>query len=397
MNRLGWIILLFVVCAALVFGIVRLFELRYEAGDVYPPYSSLRSDPLGTMAFYEAIAGLSRFTVERDLSAGDKMPDGRGLTYFNIATTITTWTNLPDDAFRELELFVSGGGRLVITLFPQGAKSFLPDDDRERTPGKPKEKPLPRPNRDRWGIDFGIIALEQARNEYTPADVKNNTGLPLPDSLEWHSGIVITKLNSDWKVIYARPTAQQPAPVVVERQMGRGTAVIATDSYFLSNEAMQRDRHADLLSWLIGPNRRVMFDEAHLGVTDNPGMATLMRRYRLEWMVAALIILAILFIWKNSVSLIPARIDMASADYIAGKDTAAGFISLLRRGIPPQDLLALCFTRWKASADAAARISPQRIKEAEQIIEAEKAQPAKVRDTVKAYRKIAQILQAQFK
>jgi hypothetical protein len=39
-----------------------LFELRFERGDVYPAYSSLRADPLGAMAFYESlekIPGLS--------------------------------------------------------------------------------------------------------------------------------------------------------------------------------------------------------------------------------------------------------------------------------------------------------------------------------------------------
>ena len=38
-----------------VLGVIYLFLLRFEAGDVYPPYSSLRADPLGTMAWYESL------------------------------------------------------------------------------------------------------------------------------------------------------------------------------------------------------------------------------------------------------------------------------------------------------------------------------------------------------
>jgi hypothetical protein len=391
MNRSGWIIVLFIAGAALVFGIVWLFELRFEEGDVYPPYSSLRSDPLGTMAFYEGIGGLSGFTAERDLSAGNKMPDGRGLTYFEIGMPLTAWAAMPDDVFRELELFVSSGNRLVITMFPQGATSFL-QQARNREKTKEKEKPTPAPYRDRWGIDFSIVNMEQRQNEYTPLKVNNTTDLKLPGSLEWHSGIVATKLSPDWNVVYTRGMD----PVVVERQMGRGTVVVATDSYFTSNEAMQRDRHSDLLSWFVGPNHKVIFDEAHLGVTETPGMATLMRRYRLQWFVAALIILALLFIWKNSASLVPA-IDTASADYIAGKDAAAGFINLLRRGIPPHDLLALCFARWKASVDAVAMVSAGRVREAGQVIEAENAKRTLDRDPVKVYREVAQILQVRFK
>ena len=38
----------------LVYGIAHLFALRYEKGDVYPPYSTLRADPLGAKGLYDA-------------------------------------------------------------------------------------------------------------------------------------------------------------------------------------------------------------------------------------------------------------------------------------------------------------------------------------------------------
>ena len=38
---------------ALGYGLLHLFALRFAQGDVYPPYSSLRSDPLGKKALYE--------------------------------------------------------------------------------------------------------------------------------------------------------------------------------------------------------------------------------------------------------------------------------------------------------------------------------------------------------
>ena len=49
-------IILFGLCAvAFVLGVLQLFRLRFEQGDVYPPYSTLRADPLGSMALYERI------------------------------------------------------------------------------------------------------------------------------------------------------------------------------------------------------------------------------------------------------------------------------------------------------------------------------------------------------
>jgi len=50
-----------------------------------------------------------------------------------------------------------------------------------------------------------------------------------------------------WRTIYSRGTNA----VVIERDFGKGSVVIATDSYFVSNESMEQDRHADLLAWLM--------------------------------------------------------------------------------------------------------------------------------------------------
>ena len=43
------------VAALFVAGLIQLFLLRFKAGDVYPAYSSLRSDPLGTQVLFESL------------------------------------------------------------------------------------------------------------------------------------------------------------------------------------------------------------------------------------------------------------------------------------------------------------------------------------------------------
>jgi hypothetical protein len=170
--------------------------------------------------------------------------------------------------------------------------------------------------------------------------------------------------------------------------------VVATDSYFLSNEALQNDRHPDLLAWLIGPNRIVVFDEAHLGVVEQPGVAALMQRYRLHWFLAALFLLAGLFVWKNATSFAPARAAEASEAYIAGRDASSGFVNLLRRNIPTRDILATCFMEWKKTASTASygRYSAVRLQQAEAAFAIENSKAAKEKDPVAAYRAIAGIL-----
>ena len=116
---------LLVLCAAgFLAGLFQLFKLRFEVGDVYPAYSSLRSDPLGTMAFCESLEKMSGLSVRRDFSAGNRLPEGKGFTYLQLAATTSDWKWMPEDFFKEIQAFLAGGGRLAVTFFPATAKHF---------------------------------------------------------------------------------------------------------------------------------------------------------------------------------------------------------------------------------------------------------------------------------
>jgi hypothetical protein len=51
-------VLLALLLIAFLSGVGHLFVLRFQTGDVYPAYSSLRSDPLGARVFYESLENL---------------------------------------------------------------------------------------------------------------------------------------------------------------------------------------------------------------------------------------------------------------------------------------------------------------------------------------------------
>lgn len=398
------IILTLSCAAAFVFGVVQLFKLRFEVGDVYPAYSSLRSDPLGAMAFYESLEQLPGLSVRRDHSSANKLPEGKGTTYLHLAARTGEWNWLPEELWKDIDAFLLNGGRLAVTFYPETAKPFRPFA-RQAQPGNPsqqkqggKKKKL-RPNEDRafaldtlkerWGVEFGYARLEVGDSEsYEPAEVENQSGLTLPDSLAWHSATVFTNLDKTWRAIYARGTN----PVVIERRFGKGSVIMATDSYFLSNEAMRADRHADFLAWFIGPNRHIIFDEAHHGIMDTAGVATLIRNYRLHGLAAGLLVLAVLFIWKNSVSLVPPHPAERSAGHVAGKDAATGFVNLLRRNIPARDVLSVCFAEWTKSLYQGRYYTITAVSEAQAVMEAELRRPQRERDSVKAYKTICQLL-----
>jgi hypothetical protein len=189
----------------------------------------------------------------------------------------------------------------------------------------------------------------------------------LPGSLAIHTAMYFTRLAEGWTTIYARGKDA----VVVERRLGRGVIVMVADAYPFSNEAMLRDRNSQLLSWTLGGGHEVSFDEAHLGVVNTQGVATLMRKYHLEGLIYSLLVVALLFIWKNAMSLVPPHPEVATTDgpVVSGRDSGAGFVNLLRRGIPTSEILGVCFAEWKKSAARQALITPVQRAEAERLVQ----------------------------
>lgn len=411
-----------IVVVAMIFvaGVICLFLLRFEAGDIYPPYSSLRADPLGTMALCESLAKLPGLEVRRDTTDRNKLPEESNTTYLHLAAEAYDWRWLPDEVFEEIERFLTRGGRLVITMRPVTGWEFwsgIPPapvpitntnaagtnapatgpSKAKKSPGKKsgvKQPPSMIQERSlakRWGADFGHVELAQGEDDiYKPARVANQTDLPLPESLVWHSSLVLTNLDPSWQTIYARGEH----PVVAEKTFDRGSIVLATDSYFLSNEAMWKEREPRLLAWLVGPAQHIVFDEAHLGVVESSGVAVLMRKYHLTGVIGALVLLAGLFIWKNSFSLVPPYAGETRSPYVTGKDATAGFVNLLRRNIPPRQLLEVCFEQWTRSLLNRANYRIAAVDQAQTIMERERARPATARNPVQAYRDIAQALKS---
>jgi hypothetical protein len=394
--------------AAFAIGCVYLFELRFEAGDVYPPYSSLRADPLGAMALYESLEKIPGLSVRRDFSDSNRLPEERQTVYLHLAGDPYEWDFVPPDMYRDIQGFLARGGRLAITFFPEAeGKIFNFNDETnrsgsdkawERRMTPPKREPKKEDNSDEeesyislgkeWDFDTDILKLEQDGDHYLPVTVFKKTDLPLPDTIQWHSGIIFKNPGQAWQVVYARGTNA----VVIERKFGAGSVVMASDSYFVSNEAMAKDRHADLVAWFIGRNKNVVFDEAHFGIVETSGVAALMRKYRLEGLAGGLILLAVLFIWKNSTSLVPPLTDGKHEAFVIGKDSASGFVNLLRRSITRRNILATCFAEWKKSVAPRGKNLTSRYQQAEAIFIAETSSANTSSNPIETYKKISETL-----
>lgn len=384
-------LLLLLVLGAFAWGTVHLFQLRFAAGDVYPHYSSLRGDPLGARVYYESLDALGGARVRRFMESVDRLPHGQNTTLFIFGLP---WNEMSatEEEYKSIDGFVRQGGRLVVTLYPElgRPRNFIPgtgsNNPAFKRAASGDEEPPQVNLLEKWGLGYAYVPTTRDGRLYGPVNVTRVEPGPIPASLSWHSALVLTNLDFPWRIIYARGTD----PVMIERQHGSGAILIATDSYFVSNEALRKERAADLLAWLPGDGREVLFDETHLGVQQTPGVATLARRYGLHGGVAALLLLAGLFLWKNAVSFQPREPEAAVGLAVEGRESAAGFENLLRRGVPPEQLLQTSLNEWHKSWALDRRATPGRREQVRAVVEAFNA--AEKPNPVDAYRQIAAIL-----
>lgn len=368
-------LLLIGLLAMLVVGVAVVFRLRLSSGDVFPEYSSLRADPLGTRALYEALGALPGFHVDRNFQPLGSLDDKPARTILIVGTAKEDWHRVTREEFDALDAAVKAGGRLVI-VFSAHAATALKEESTMAKRGdekKAKKKAIAserkkekRDERDdddepyfrpvehmdlhrRWGVELKERWLMESAGG---AALSNRAeGEELPDRVAWQSDLYFElEANSPWRVIYRRGSS----PVMVERSFGLGSIVLAGDSYFLSNEALQRDRATSLLTWVLGPHSHVTFDESHLGVVQHRGVATLARHYGLASAFFTLVLLALLAVWQQGSSFVPPPEEMN--DIALAYHPAAGLEALLRRSIPLAQLTGACVAEWRTSARESDRV-----------------------------------------
>jgi hypothetical protein len=420
------------------FGVM--MSRRFAGGEVYPPCSTQRVDPMGAKALYEALDRLAGTTCERNFKRMGKLSEVSASEDSAIAASrqgqtlvlldLDPWAFDDGDAIdgNAVRDFAIAGGRVVLTVngattaFQRVRQSAeerereLEEERREEKKEAAKKKaaektkeaeaksnpPEKAPKTDTRKNDtekeksstdddtietpfkptmslvkaLGIGVKHESLREYpedghelkTPEGIspiggklprwlsrssldldpkKTNGGKDEKDAetdkdtTESKSSEVTGK--ESWQVL----ATVEDKPVLAQRRFGRGSVVVASDSYFATNQALTYHPVPEFLAWLMGDARHVIFDETHLGTQENPGIMTLARRYRLHGFFLGGVLLFALFVWQSSSSLVPAT-DGAEPTRrsVAGQGAVAGLVSLLRRGVSRARLLQTCFDQW---------------------------------------------------
>ena len=344
-------------------GVYELFSLRFHRGDIYPPYSSFRKDPLGTGVFYRSLENLDGVAVGRNFERFSRFRPGPSCALF--ITGASTYV-LVSGMLEELGPFVATGGRLVVSVYPEKKKAEKKERGEAETKkenGEPVEPDEIDCTEDddawpgilqHWSVPVERSLSEDMVNEAFLSDAAGNSGLP--DTMYWPSDLYFPVDSKEWKTVYVK----EGQPVLMKRQYGDGTIVLASDSFFLSNEGLSREDNAPLLSWLVGKSERVFFDESLRGVRKRLGIAGLALKYRLHGLAAGLLFFAILLVWKLSSKLVPDSAWLSSerspfgheqgpAFSFSAEDRERGLASLLQRKIRKKDILRACVNEWKKS------------------------------------------------
>ncbi|HEV2688722.1 MAG TPA: hypothetical protein VGV35_09215 [Bryobacteraceae bacterium] len=350
-NR-SLLVLVLILSAVFLYGLWRLYDLRFSAGDIYPAYSSLRADPLGAMAFYESVGQLPDFTVTRNFLPVPSMPKGT-CTVFFLGEDPFTFRVSPEERLKEYEVLASGGARVVFAMAP------VRRIDEPKKSDTPKEQPEPTSMEKRWGVTLAQMTRPASES---PEEILSRPKLT---------------------ALYFRYKRQRLSKV--ELPFGAGVVVLLANSYLMSNEALAGDRDTKLLAEALGDNSRIIFDEHHLGLSEEGGVATLARKYRLQGMAAALLALLALFVWKNSSSFLPPRTEHREEESVAAKDVGSGLANLLRRNVSNKTLLATCLEQWEKSQHGGRHYSKSRIARVRAAID-------RAEDPAETYRRVAGIL-----
>lgn len=385
----GSLLILAILLASIITAYISIMEMRFSPGDIYPHYSTKRSDPLGARAFYESLDKLSGFRVSRNVTSLQRI---KGLddetTLFFLGLSRSSLTRLRATKNSPVLEAVRNGARLVIVMNPEFVPANLGDDENEANWFEIREE-LKKKSKAKNGEEDDKEEIVKDDSDEREDEVDDEKGEPflehvnielmVPKEIErfddgwivegaisgnaeqsvdleqgipkvfpnWRSQFRFKSQDKLWHTI----AVSNDDPVVVERSYGKGKIVMTSDAYFSSNEALWKGEDSSFLWWLIGDKKKVVFDETIHGSVENGGIMKLIRRYRLHGFFAGVFIFIILLIWSSGSSLVPGSEEIergltAPDGAVAGEDAKSGMVRMLRRSVRKDELLDKCVEIW---------------------------------------------------
>lgn len=309
---------LVVVLVGVIFGwgAIRLFNRQFAAGELYPEFSSLRTDRMGSKLLYDGLGKLPGIAVERNFLPFEFLPlDGATVLLVGTDPMRLNWNDAM--LLRSVEAVASRGNRVVVAMHVDPNNYSLTQRDFDRAKGPKSKAPPEAPLKTRWKV---TLRLDPDRSK--------------PRRLTFAQA-------NGWRVLEQTDEGIR----AIEREFGKGSVVLMAGSGDFTNEtAVELDRLHPIAS-AVGGYRRIIFDEQHLGVAESGSIVGMARQFRLTGLAIGLALLAALFIWRNAAAF-PPPVAALSTDRFSGRTSHAGLLTLLKRHIAPGELAAVCWREW---------------------------------------------------
>lgn len=372
-------ILILLVVGIFGWALLELFSLRFERGDTYAPYSSYRANPTGCKVLYQSLNSMGAIQSERLLRPLTELNDVTdSVMLITNVSKIDNLAKLPG-----LASYLRRGGNLLIFCAPlkmprvefaqtdnsnfMGYKIYLKskknvpkkpkhenshtDQKREKHRGLDKQKSDPAtyvaedmlsPGR---GLNklLGGISLKQRKRPYRMpiAGQMTATAIASLPAIDIYSyGYLKVNMTAWQELCRARGKS-----MMVKAKYGRGTVMVSATSYLISNEGMLKTPPVELVAWLIGNRRRVIFNELVHGQSKVHNIAWLVGKYRLPLLLGNLLLIVALYVWRSFCSSANIQQEKHKSDDDKISSTC-GLEKLLRKNISRHRLLAVCLAEW---------------------------------------------------
>ena len=421
------------------FGTAHLFQLRFEQGDIYPPYSTLRYDPQGASIAYDTCATLEELSVSRnylelpenvtwkkcsfitlgvdpDILALDENIDilstiaregGRvcvGLSQNALSPeekssgnteclTLTCSDNTaPNDSITcsansTFSSTISCSANSILSSNVSCSSNITLSDNIEEPPSLLIQK---------WGLT--LLSTKEGTEEEEEEENKKKSSTSSPQVLfqgeiyPLSTTNIFTKLDEEWETL----ALYKEYPIIIERAYGAGHILLIADSSLLSNEILYRGRRTRALSWVLGDSTQVIFDESQHGIISRIGIIDLVRRYHLEGFLFSSLFILLLYIWSQASPRRPIHREEDKEDSIiitAPHDVDA-LSSLVSQSFSPNQALKECFTLWQETQkrNPHLKLTEEKQKEIETIISAYSQQPRPQQSISDTWRSIHSII-----
>jgi hypothetical protein len=314
-------------CGVFSVTMVRAIFLRSETTYNYPAYSSLNNAEKGTKAYFDALTRLG-FVTSRNYRPLAKLVNANAAILY-AGPALQAFRFSDEKELRQFEQLAKGGARVVLAFDPEGSIMGHPAKP------KPGQKPDGRERKDnlskRWGVE--LKHSERA----VPAEMRDLLGALELQPVYWQF--------SSWSGDWTPSQLRNGTPIFLERRFGRGSVLLIGNSKLFTNRELLTTPDSAALAAVTGAYRNIIFDESHLGLQETGTVMALAIRHRLEWMLVGFAALAILYLWRSSVSFVP-RVSVPVDAAISGRDAHTALSNLLMQSVPAAAVLRVSAEEW---------------------------------------------------